>query len=73
MPLRVTSISATTEGLIVSDAFGSSMIVPMPQRLQNLKIINSTEGRANVQKITSEQHVFIYDDQNAAQLKVDVQ
>lgn len=73
VPLRVSRVAVTTDSVIVSNYPGGTMRLPLPQRLRNLKIINRSEGRAEVQKVTKGPYVYLYDGQATAKAKVAVQ
>ena len=73
VPLRVSQIAVTSDSVIVSNYPGGTMKLPLPQRLQNLKLVNRDEGRADLHKVYQEQYVYLYDEQTSAKVKVNVQ
>ncbi len=73
VPLRASKIAVTCDSVIVSNPSGGTMRLPLPHRLQNLKIVNRSEARADVDKVEERQYVYLYDEQTTAKAKVKVQ
>ena len=69
-PIRVSQISVTEDGLIVSSHRGGTMKLPLPQRLLNLRVIGEDAMRVDVERFEKGQYVYLYDERTAGQVKV---
>ena len=73
VPLRVMQIAVAEEGLLVSGSQGGTMKLPLPQRVQNLRIISKGEVRVDVEKVEKGQYVYLYNERISGQVKVGAQ
>lgn len=71
-PLRIDDLAVVSDGLIVSSHPGGTMKLPLPQRLENLQIINQGEMRVGVEGIEKGQYVYLYDEGSFGRAKVAV-
>jgi len=73
VPLRVMQIAVTEYGLLVSGSQGGTMKLPLPQRVQNLRVISKGEVRVDVEKVEKGQYLYLYDERISGQVKVGAQ
>jgi hypothetical protein len=71
-PLRVDELAVVGDGLIVSSHPGGTMKLPLPQRLEDLKIVNQGEIRVDVESVEKGQYVYLYDEGAFERAKVAV-
>jgi len=69
-PLRIDDLAVVSDGLIVSSHPGGTMKLPLPQRLENMQIVNQGEMRVGVEKIEEGQYVYLYDEGTSERAKV---
>lgn len=73
VPLRVMQIAVTEYGLLVSGSQGGTMKLPLPQRVQNLRVISKGEVHVDVEKVEKGQYLYLYDERISGQVKVGAQ
>jgi len=69
-PLRIDELAVVNDGLIISSHSGGTMKLPLPQRLENMQIVNQGEMRVGVEKIEEGQYVYLYDEGTSRRAKV---
>ncbi len=69
-PLRIDHMAVVNDGLIVSSHPGGTMKLPLPRRMETLRIISKGEMRADVEMIEKGEYAFFYDDRTSVQAKV---
>lgn len=72
-PLRVDQMAIAGGSLIVSGHPGGTMQLPLPQRMQDLQLVNSGEVRVDVEKVENGQYVYLYDERAWGRAEVDIQ
>jgi hypothetical protein len=69
-PLRVDEIAVASDGLIISSHPGGTMKIPLPRRLQDVRVVNPQEVRVGLDKNEPGQYVYLYDEYAAGKVKV---
>jgi len=72
VPVRILSMAAADDGLIVSATKGGTLKLPLLQRLQDVRIVSDEEAFVDVVSAETGQYVYLYDDRVSTRVNLAV-